>query len=320
MVKVGVITNPRSHRNKRGLESLRRAIAGHDDVHHVVLGDVSEIPDILSDFASREVGLLAMAGGDGTVQATLTGLFNSRLFDVPPILAVLPAGRTNMIAADAGIRSRAGQGMARLLQLVGNGGLAAHVTERRIIRVDNAGGAGSQFGMFFGAAGICRAIQSCRRNYHSVGLNSTLASGLTLVGSVLRLLSGRGGEDQICHADQIGIAIDNGKSEPHACLLVLATTLERLLLGSRPFWSETPGPVHFSYISYPPKRLGLYASRLLYGGTQRNLPADSYFSRDAASVQLRFDGPFTLDGEFFEAAAAAEIVLSGDERASFVRL
>jgi hypothetical protein len=174
--------------------------------------------------------------------------------------------------------------------------------------------------MFFGAAGICRAIQSCRRKLHPYGLNSDIASALTLAGSVVRLLSGRGGEDQICRGDEIGIALDNGNFASHSCLLLLATTLERLLLGSRPFWTNTPGPLHFSYISYPPKRLGLYVPRLLYGGPHRTLPAESYFSQDATSIRLKLDGPFTLDGEFFEAEPNKEIVLSGDERANFVRL
>ena len=320
MIKVGVITNPGSHRNKGGLDSLNRTIAGHADVHHAVLGDVSEIPEILRDFASRDVNLLAIVGGDGTVQATLTGLFDSRPFDTLPTLAVLPAGRTNMIAADAGVRSRRGQGMSGLLKRARKADFTDCVTERRIVRIDNVRGAGSQFGMFFGAAGISRAIQSCRRKLHPYGLNSNLASALTLAGSVVRLLSGRGGEDEICRGDEIAIALDNENFVSHSCLLLLATTLDRLLLGSRPFWTETPGPLHFSYISYPPKRLGLYVPRLLYGGPRRKLPVESYFSQDATSVRLKLDGPFTLDGEFFEAEPDKEIVLSGDERVKFVRL
>jgi hypothetical protein len=320
MIKIGIITNPRSHRNKGGLDSLNNTIAGHADVHHAVLGDVSEIPEILEEFASRDVNLLAIFGGDGTVQATLTGLFDKRPFDALPTLAVVPAGRTNMIAADAGIRSRRGQGMSRLLELASIADLTDCVTERRIVRIDNVRGAGSQYGMFFGAAGICRAIQSCRRNLHPYGLNSDIASALTLAGSVVRLLSGRGGKDQICRGDDIGIALDNENIASHSCLVLLATTLDRLLFGSRPFWTEIPGPLHFSYISYPPKRLGLYVPRLLYGGPRRNLPAESYFSQDANSVRLKLYGPFTLDGEFFEAEPDREIVLSSHERANFVQL
>ena len=320
MIKVGIITNPRSHRNKGGIDSLSGAVAGRTDVDHVVLGDISEIPEILREFASREVNLLAMVGGDGTVQATLTALFDRRPFDVLPTLAVLPAGRTNMIAADAGVRSRRGQGMSRLLDLASNADLADRVTERRIVRIDNVRGVGSQYGMFFGAAGICRAIQSCRRNFHPYGLSSNVASALTLAGSILRLLSGRGGEDQICRGDEIGIALDTENFASHSCLVLLATTLDRLLLGSRPFWTEIPGPLHFSYISYPPKRLGFHVPRLLYGGAHRKLPAESYFSRDAVSVRLKLDGPFTLDGEFFETEPNKEIVLSGADRANFVQI
>lgn len=319
MIKVGVITNPRSHRNKRGLTSLTGAIAGYHDVQHEILEDVSHIPDILRDFSRREIGLLAMVGGDGTVQATLTALFGEGTFETPPALAVLPGGRTNMIAADVGVRARRDQEMRRLLELAGHGDLANSVVERRIVRIDNVRDSGTQFGMFFGAAGICRAIQSCRRKYHSNGVNSDVASALTLAGSVFRLLSGRGGEDDICRADDIGIAVDNEESVSHPCLLLLATTLERLLLKTRPFWTETPGPLHFSYIAYPPRRLGLYVPRLLYGGARRKLPEKSYFSRDATSVRLGLNEPFTLDGEFFEAEPGREIVLSSDNKVRFLQ-
>ena len=121
MTRIGVITNPGSHRNKKGLDALRRSVAGQPDLQHVILGNVSEIPDILRDFANREVDLLAVVGGDGTVQATLTSLYTNRQFEHVPTLAVLPGGRTNMIAADAGVRTRRGQGMGGLLDLVRNG-------------------------------------------------------------------------------------------------------------------------------------------------------------------------------------------------------
>ena len=50
------------------------------------------------------------------------------------------------------------------------------------------------------------------------------------------------------------------------------------------------------------------------------MPAESYFSKDTASVRLKLDGPFTLDGEFFTPEPGGEIILTGDERANFVQL
>jgi len=320
MIKVGIITNPGSHRNKQGLKALEQAVAGQNDVHHAVLSNIAEIPEILRDFARLDVKLLAIVGGDGTVQATLTGLFTDHPFPEPPTLAVLPGGRTNMIAADTGVRPPGAKGLARLLDLARNSDLGDCVTERRILRIDNVQDGGTQFGMFFGAAGICRAIESCRRKLHPYGLNSDVASALTMAGTVLRLVTGRGGENEICRGDDVGIAVDNENIATQSCLLLLATTLDHLLLGCRPFWSEASGSLHFTYVTYPPKKLGLYVPRLLYGGPQRKMPAESYFSKDAASVRLKFDGPFTLDGEFFAPEPGGEIVLTGDERANFVQL
>ena len=66
--------------------------------------------------------------------------------------------------------------------------------------------------------------------------------------------------------------------------------------------------------------MGYYAPRVLYGGSRRNLPEDRYFSRDADTVRLRMDCPFTLDGEFFNPDAGRDLILSSNERARFIRL
>src|SRR3546814_1330268 len=74
---------------------------------------------ILDSFAADGVDVVAVAGGDGTVQAVLTALYGRRPFRRPPLLAVLPRGTTNMTAADIGLPRRGDKdtlgSLARLL-------------------------------------------------------------------------------------------------------------------------------------------------------------------------------------------------------------
>ena len=55
-MKLGLITNPGSERNKHGLKAMDDAVAGASDILHVHLESVADLPAVLADFACREVG------------------------------------------------------------------------------------------------------------------------------------------------------------------------------------------------------------------------------------------------------------------------
>jgi diacylglycerol kinase (ATP) len=78
MMRVGLISNPRSQRNRQRQPAMREAVDGHPDLLHAELDSVHATADVLRDFARREVSLIVVSGGDGTVQKVLTELLNGR--------------------------------------------------------------------------------------------------------------------------------------------------------------------------------------------------------------------------------------------------
>ena len=66
MRRIGIISNPGSHRNLRGMTGLREMIEGDADLIHAETDEMADLPEILADFARREVGLILINGGDGT--------------------------------------------------------------------------------------------------------------------------------------------------------------------------------------------------------------------------------------------------------------
>jgi len=321
-VRIGVITNPGSQLNKKGLSEMARLLEAAPDVCHAMLGTIADLPEILADFARREVEVVTVAGGDGTVQAVLTELYTRRPFAQEPLLAVVPRGMTNMIAADVGLKGM--KGLARLLKASPDEiGRAAR--GRRILRVENALNREPQYGMFFGGAGICRAIDACLNKVHPLKVEADAAVALTLAGLLGGwLLQSRrrenGKTDSIFYGDRIGVRFDGGSEETMESLIILATTLDKLILGSRPFWGGGEGHLRYTAIAYPPRGLLRYALRILYGREHRQLPADSYLSRTVERVALSMDCPFTLDGEMFQPTPGKEIVLTAADDARFVRL
>ena len=101
-------------------------------------------------------------------------------------------------------------------------------------------------------------------------------------------------------------------------LLVLATTLDRLVLGSQPFWNTHGRPVRFTSIAYDAPGIIRNARRILYGGHERNLPI-GFDSIGAERIELTLDGPFTIDGQFFEPAPDRPLVLTAAASVRFVQ-
>ncbi len=103
-------------------------------------------------------------------------------------------------------------------------------------------------------------------------------------------------------------------------LILIATSLERLVLRSRPFWGTSGRPIRHMRIGFAPKRLIRLAPRILYGNDGRRLPENDYRSGGAARLELWLDAPFTIDGELFTPAPTRPVRINADETVRFVRL
>jgi hypothetical protein len=129
----------------------------------------------------------------------------------------------------------------------------------------------------------------------------------------------RNGGDPVIRGDDIRVNIDAGPPQELTQLLALVTTLDRLVLGSRPFWGAGEGALRYTGIAYPPNRLLRSAYRVLYGGDDRHLPEPYYVSRNADRISLEMSCPFTLDGEIFQPAPTTPVELSRGGRIRFLR-
>ena len=317
MIKIGVINNPLSQQNKRGLTGIE-AVARDAGILDRRLETVAELGSMLDDFAAKEVGLIVVNGGDGTAQAVLTELLERRPFAELPLLALLSGGMTNMTANDVGLRGRPARALERLIAEARQGTLAGRRTERRVLRLENARGLPPQRGMFFGAGGITQAIQYCRTKVHPLRLQANWAAGVTLFGLMAGWLL-RGAQGSALSGNRIAVSLDDGPLDDRERLLVLATTLDRLVLGARPFWNHGGRPIRYTAIAYPPHGLLRAAPRVLYGADDRKAPAKDYSSCGAERLAMTLDGPFTLDGQMLESTDGQPILLTAPETLGFLR-
>jgi hypothetical protein len=83
--------------------------------------------------------------------------------------------------------------------------------------------------------------------------------------------------------------------------------------------ATVPCRVRFTSIAYDAPGIVRNTRRILYGGDVRGLPA-GFDSIGAGRIELSLDGPFTIDGQFFEPTPGRPLVLTAPGTIRFVRL
>jgi hypothetical protein len=153
MASVALLSNPRSTGNRSLLPRVREYCAAHPDIFHYEVEDVDQIEKAIRTMAMVGPRVVVINGGDGTVQAALTEIYSGDHFGgSPPPVAVLPNGKTNLIALDLGAEGDPIKALERVLELVESGRLEDHVIERQLISLDSGGEARPVLGMFLGGA------------------------------------------------------------------------------------------------------------------------------------------------------------------------
>ena len=132
---IGVLINRKSGRNRAGLADLRNLIVQSPEVVARETSGHAEAAEALREFDTRGVEIVAVAGGDGTLQSVFGLLFNDRIFRTPPPLGVLPGGTTNMIGYDIGAARKPAKELAALLARARAGKLEEARVQRRLIAV-----------------------------------------------------------------------------------------------------------------------------------------------------------------------------------------
>ena len=323
-LRLACVTNPESGRNRRHLAEVRALLSARPDVVHREARGQRAVSEALREMGADPPDLLAVNGGDGTVAAVLTTLLLEGPFPRLPLLVLLRGGTTNMTAGDVGAREALLPSLRRLLDPSGE--LEGTVVERPVLRVDVSPERPAHFGMFFGTGAIVRGIEFCHRRVHSRGLRDSLAPALC----TLRVLwaMARGDERYVAPrpmtvagrvaGEQAGGG-EEGQEQDY--LLVLASSLERLFAGLRPYWGDAEGAFYHSRLrARPGHALGTLAP-LFWGRAGRFArPEHGYYSGKLDSLSLQMDGPVTVDGEVYQASRqAGPVRVSVGGRLAFLR-
>lgn len=308
--RLGVVANARSWRNRDPADRAKPAA----DFLHAIPETLDDYPRVLGEFADAGVDVLAVDGGDGTLRdvlSALPGAYGERL----PMIALMPSGKTNVAALDAGHVGRGAGALARLAGKVAAGEpLETHVRRPIVVTTDGW----TRIGFVFGLGAYERATRLVNERVHSRGFAQKLGVAMGVVGSVAAAF----GKDRASWQAGVPlvIAVDGGTAREGASFVLLATSLDRLILGLWPFWGTGEGAIRLTEIAAPPKRLA--AGLAAIGMRKKPSFADEagYVSLRANAVSLKLAEPFIFDGDTFTPGADGRVELTAGPQLRFVRL
>jgi hypothetical protein len=290
---VGVIYNPRSHRN----QGQDLALAALPNVHVAQPEGREAIAHALADFHRLGVEFLVINGGDGTVRDVLTA--GETVFAGGwPALAVLPKGKTNALNVDLGAPANWNLDDA----------VAAFPKGRRVVRrplrVVPLDGPAPMLGFILGAGGYAMGVRA-GQDAHRMGAFNSLAVGVTAAWGVLQGLFGtdhnpwrRGSAMEILLGPEraplphAGFGYDGRRS------VMLASTLERFPVGLKIFGPHRAG-LKIAAMDRPRRRLLAAMPAILAGWHPHWLEAAGMHFRSTESFEFAIADEFILDGEAF---------------------
>lgn len=286
---VGMVRNPRSHRNK-GHEAEDPAAA---EVLVETTHKRKELAGVLDRFARQGIDFLAVDGGDGTVRDVLTS--GAAIFgeNWPPLI-VLPKGKTNALAADLGL-----PGDWSLTRAIERARAGSFATRRPLVVADATHPEARVQGFLLGAGLFTRAT-SLGQSAHRLGAFNAVAVAVTALWTLGQALCA--GRRNIWRrptpmrlTDAQGDPIAGDEAERY---LLLASTLENFPMGLKPFGQVREG-LKLGVLDRARRKSLLRVPLIAVGRTPAEPEKLGFHWLSPESFRFTIEDRFILDGEAF---------------------
>lgn len=303
------------------LPRVREYCAAHPDIFHYEVEDVGQICEAIRTIAMVNPRIIAINGGDGTVQAALTELYSGGYFGgSPPPVAVLPNGKTNLIALDLGAEGNPLKALERVVELVETGRLEDHVVQRQLISLDREG-TSPVLGMFLGGAYLADVMLYCRNRIYPLGLPNGLSHTLAAMLGMVAIIFGLGGGRLPPKPQPMTVSLIRQGEFKGKFSLLIVTTLEKLLLNIRT--SESNGSNGNMKLLATDSNVGAVFRMLsaTWRGTLGQRPLEGVHFQQGDEIRIEGErSNVILDGEIYEAKLGMPIILTSTQPVPFLRL
>ncbi|MCP5464856.1 MAG: hypothetical protein H7A33_07525 [Deltaproteobacteria bacterium] len=288
MSGIGVILNPNSKKFKRNPSKLDQMsfIIG-DKASCKPTHDLDDLYRVADEFKSRDIDVLAISGGDGTIHCTLTTFINVYGEKPLPKVTLLRGGTMNIIASTFGIKGSTEELMSSLLMKYHED---KEATEKklRLMKINGA------YGCIFG---IGVAFKFMQEYYSNPKLNAFIAAKTLVQVLSSGAIDGKTSQ-RLCQRFDAEVIVD-GKKLPFANYnAVFAGSIRQLGLDFNAFHHMLHQNENFHTIAMnvSPKEL-LPHIKKIYDGEP--LPIPELMNEQAKKMTIQCQEPmgYTIDGD-----------------------
>jgi hypothetical protein len=322
--RIALLSNPKSTGNIAQLPRIREYCDLHPDVFHYEVEQASQIGEAMKVIARIRPTVLAINGGDGTVQAALTEIYNGAHFgDEPPPVAVLPSGKTNLIALDLGARGDPVETLEKLIGLARTD-LKPFTVERELIALRRPSEDQDEdrpvIGMFLGGARLAETMLYCREKIYPLGLPNGVAHVIAALAGFMKLILGLKADFLPPDTKPLSLSLSDDRGQLHGRFsLLMVTTLERVLM-SMDLGDRRAGALKLLAVEdRPDSVIGAFVASVA-GRLGRKRLRGVHFEQADEIVISGDSSALILDGETFRAETGRPIHLRTAQPLSFVKL
>jgi diacylglycerol kinase family enzyme len=294
---LAALINPLSFRmslRDRARRSAERVERRGGEVFEV--SGLEEIEAALEEATRRAVSRLVIAGGDGTLQGTVSWLARHLDRDRLPELIVLSAGRTNYVAGDIGSRHHFPDTLEAILRA---DPASLHPVERSTLELYHPR-LGQQHGFFMAAATLDEIIryvhrwQAAKDNWWRRRHAASTLGVLSLGG---RLMTGRHRFD----FPPLAVECDSLGRLDGACRFLLLTTLTHEGSLVDPYAARGSGALRITAVRRGARGFPIRFPRLVRGAFSESMSRkNGYLSGRCSNIRVHNLARITLDGQEFD--------------------
>ncbi len=300
-IRIGILFNPLGGQARKREKSIRQTLT---KIPHAIIQEATNIPEFkisIDSLLKTKIDLLVIIGGDGTIHAALDHLFAMHPPEKWPIIAIVAGGTTNMTSLELGIRGKPEYAIKQLSNfLLQPQPLVPSLIRRPVLCIEQTG-VRKSYGLFFGVGLIARGVKFSRSNIKQLGITG----GIFTLFIMLRSLAGMIFRQRQSEWAPVELTITEttGQVRNGTYLFVLASALNCLLLGIRPYWGKESAPLHITMVDQQHKHLWRSLWPLLTGRGHKLKEKNGYHSHNVNTIELIMDDEYIIDGELYRATS-----------------
>lgn len=288
---IGVVTNPRSRQNQRNPRLARQL--GYILGEKGELQQPADLDALLATarhFREREIDVLCINGGDGTMHKALTAMVKAYEGHPLPKIAILRSGTMNTVAHGLKLRGSASEVLDYVVQRY-HADAPMPTTRRWLLEVDR-----SQYGFLFGNGLIARFLEV----YYEGSAPTPAKAVWLLVRACFSAMVGGKLIRRLTIPFTGTVDVDGVRWASERYLTVAAGTVDDIGVGFRPFWKclSHPERMHAVGIASTNPMVAVRELPRIYRG--RQVRSAEFVDDVGSELILRSEEPisYMIDGDF----------------------